>query len=80
MQTMIQQWGNSLAVRIPKAFAHQTRIKKGSAVALSVENGRMVMKPLRRRKYTLEELVSKITPKNRHPETDWGGPMGKEIW
>lgn len=77
---MIQQWGNSLAVRIPKAFAHQTRVKKGSAVTLSVENGRMVMKPLRRRKYTLEELVSKITPKNRHPETDWGRPMGKEIW
>jgi antitoxin MazE len=80
MQTMIQQWGNSLALRIPKAFAQQARVKKGSAVTLSVEKGRMVMKPLRRRKYTLEELVSKITPKNRHPETDWGKPMGKEIW
>jgi antitoxin MazE len=80
MQTMIQQWGNSLALRIPKAFAQQTRIKKGSSVALTVENGRMVMKPLRRRKYTLQELVSKITPQNRHPETDWGRPMGKEVW
>ena len=77
---MIQQWGNSLALRIPKAFAHQARVKKGSAVTLSVEKGRMVMKPLRHRKYTLEELVCKITPKNRHPETDWGKPMGKEIW
>ena len=80
MQTMIQQWGNSLALRIPKAFAHQARVKKGSAVTLSVEKGRMVMKPLHRRKYTLEELVSKITPKNRHSETDWGKPRGKEIW
>ena len=80
MQTLIQQWGNSLALRIPKAFAQQARVKKGSAVTLSVEKGRMVMKPLRRRKYTLEELVSKITPKNRHPETDWGKPVGKEIW
>jgi len=77
---MIQQWGNRLAVRIPKAFAQQTRVKKGRAVMLSVENGRMVMKPVRRRSYTLEELVSRITPKNRHPETDWGRPMGKEIW
>ena len=80
MQTMIQQWGNSLALRIPKAFAQQARVKKGTAVTLSVEKGRMVMKPLQRRKYTLEELVSKITSKNRHPETDWGKPMGKEIW
>jgi antitoxin MazE len=80
MQTTIQQWGNSLALRIPKAFAHQTSIKKGSAVSLSLENGRMVVKPLRPRKYSLKELVSKITPQNRHPETDWGKPMGKEVW
>lgn len=47
---------------------------------LTVESGRMVMKPVKRRKYTLQELVSKITPQNRHPETDWGKPMGKETW
>ena len=80
MKTVVQQWGNSLALRIPKAFAQQTSIKKGSPVSLSVKNGRMVMQPLHRKKYTLQELVSKITPKNRHPETDWGKPMGKEIW
>ena len=80
MKTVVQQWGNSLALRIPKAFAQQTSIRKGSAINLSVENGRMVMKPIRPRKYSLKELVSKITPQNRHPETDWGKPMGKEIW
>jgi antitoxin MazE len=80
MKTVVQQWGNSLALRIPKAFAQQTSIKKGSPVNLTVKDGRMVMQPLRRRKYTLQELVSKITPNNRHPETDWGKPMGKEIW
>jgi antitoxin MazE len=80
MKTVVRQWGNSLALRIPKAFAQQTSIKKGSAVTLMVENGAMVMKPLKRRKYTLHELVSKITPQNRHPETDWGRPMGKEVW
>jgi antitoxin component of MazEF toxin-antitoxin module len=30
-------------------------------------------------KYTLEELVDKITPENTHPETDWGPDVGKEI-
>ena len=34
-----------------------------------------------RRKYSLEELVAGITPKNRHGEIDWGRrPCGKEIW
>ena len=67
-------------MRIPKAFAQQTKVKKGSRVSLTLENGRVIMKPLRRRKYTLQELVSKITPKNRHPEMVWGPPQGKEIW
>ena len=80
MQSMIQQWGNSLALRIPKGFAQQMKVKKGSAVDFSVENGRMVVKPLRRQKYTIEELVSKITPKNRPSEIEWGKPIGKEIW
>jgi antitoxin MazE len=80
MKTVVQQWGNSLALRIPKAFAEQTRIKKGSPVSLTVKDGRMLVQPLRRRTYTLQELVSKITPENRHPETDWGRPMGKETW
>ena len=80
MKTVVQLWGNSLALRIPKSFAQQTSIKKGSSVSLTVKDGRMVMQPLKRRKYTLQELVSKITPQNRHPETDWGKPMGKEVW
>ena len=31
-----------------------------------------------RRRYELDELVSAITPKNRHRETNWGKPVGRE--
>lgn len=27
---------------------------------------------------TLEDLVSRITPENRHPEVDWGPDVGRE--
>ena len=80
MKTTVQQWGNSLALRIPKAFAEQTSIKKGTPITLTVQNGQMIMKPLKRSKYSLKQLVSKITPQNRHAETDWGRSMGKEVW
>jgi antitoxin MazE len=80
MKTTVQQWGNSLALRIPRAFAQQTSVRKGTSISLTVKNGRMVIEPLKRRKYSLKQLVSKITPQNRHPETDWGKPMGKEVW
>ncbi len=80
MQTMIQQWGNSLALRIPKAFARQTKVKKGSRVRLVVERGRMIVTPVTTGKITLKSLLAKVTPENIHPETDWGKPVGKEIW
>ena len=31
-------------------------------------------------KYELSDLVARITPKNRHRETDWGRPQGEESW
>jgi antitoxin component of MazEF toxin-antitoxin module len=30
--------------------------------------------------YTLEQLVRAITEENRHSETDWGPPVGNEVW
>jgi len=33
-----------------------------------------------RRKCELRQLVSRITTKNRHSETDWGPPAGQESW
>jgi antitoxin MazE len=80
MQTMIQQWGNSLALRIPKAFAQQTKVKKGSRVRFIVEKNRLVIEPVEKNKITLKSLLAGVTPENIHPETDWGKPMGKEIW
>jgi antitoxin component of MazEF toxin-antitoxin module len=32
------------------------------------------------RQYGLEELADRITPENRHTETDWGPPQGAERW
>lgn len=28
----------------------------------------------------LTEMIEQITPENRHPETDWGPPVGREVW
>jgi antitoxin MazE len=80
MQTMIQQWGNSLALRIPKAFAQQAKVKKGSCVRFTVEKNRLVIEPVEKNKITLKSLLAGVTPGNIHPETDWGKPRGKEIW
>jgi len=69
-----------MAVRIPKHIVQSARLREGDALSLSVgKDGTVLLRPTRR-KYRLEELVAGITPKNLHDETDWGGPVGKEIW
>lgn len=79
-ETTVSKWGNSLAVRIPLAIAKQASLGEGDSVALALDSdGGIVLRPTRRR-YELSELVARITPKNRHRETDWGQPQGEESW
>lgn len=80
MVAKVQKWGNSLGVRIPKALAEQVRVRPGADVDLSVQGDRLVIKPVAPRRYRLEDLVAKITPRNRHEEVDWGAPRGREAW
>jgi antitoxin MazE len=79
MITTIQRWGNSLAIRIPKAFAAQAEISENTEVEISVSGNRIVVVPARRM-WKLDELVKDITPSNTHREVDWGERTGKESW
>jgi len=79
-ETTVSKWGNSLAVRIPRGIAKQARISEGDCFALDLQrDGSIVLRSTRRR-YELSELVSRITPRNRHGETGWGPPAGEESW
>jgi antitoxin MazE len=80
MKTAVQQWGNSLAVRIPKAFANQARVRKGTPVRISLEKGRMILTPVNERTPSLKQLLARVTKENIHAETDWGFAQGKELW
>ena len=79
MTTQVAKWGNSLGLRLSKAVAQEAQIRDGDQVDVSVRNGAIVIRPSRRT-YSLDELVSKITPKNRHGESDWGTSSGREAW
>jgi antitoxin MazE len=82
MRTEFQKWGNSLALRVPSAFAKEIGAVEGQAVDMTIENGSLVVKVTtrKRRRYTLEQLIDSITEENRHGETNWGPPVGNEVW
>ena len=50
---------------------------EGCSVELSVEKGALLVRPLRRR-YTLDELLSRVTKSNIHGDVSGGAPMGRE--
>ncbi len=79
MRTRISKWGNSLAVRLPKPFADELGLGEGTEVELTLREGRLILVAASR-EYALEELVDGITVENRHQESDWGRPRGREGW
>lgn len=80
MKVQIQKWGNSLALRIPKAFAIESNVTRGSTVEVLMDNGNIVVKPVKEAKYTLEELLEDLTDDQLPGEIDTGPPIGREVW
>ncbi len=80
MQSKVQLWGNSLALRIPKYIANQIKIRNGSNVDVSLNEDKIIIKPIKDNQESLDSLLSKIKNDNIHKEKDFGEPVGSEIW
>ena len=76
----VAKWGNSLALRIPTAFAREIYVSEGVSVEMSVSNGALVVRPVEESHvYDLELLLSGITGDNLHGETSTGRSVGNEF-
>lgn len=80
MTTAVQKWGNSLALRIPRAYAAETNLAAGSEVELRVQSGSIVVQPVKRKRHKLNNLLRWVTTNNRHAATETGAAVGKEVW
>ena len=80
MTTIVQKWGNSLALRIPSALAKDIHLHQGSMVDVAIVEGEMVVKPQKRSKISLAQMLKGITKNNRHSEQNSDGPAGREIF
>ena len=78
------KWGNSLAVRIPKALADTIKVSDGKRAEIKVENGALVLRPIvkpaRKPVYSLDELLNGMTRDNVPEEIDWGPKRVNEAW
>jgi len=80
MKARIQKWGNSLALRIPKALAEEVHVRQNTQVEISLVDGKIVVEPIKTPEWTLEDLLEGITEENLHLEVESGPSVGNEIW
>lgn len=78
MLTKVHIWGDSLAVRIPKAFALDAGLEDDSAVEISLVDGQIIVRPVAAPGWSLEELLAGVTSDNIHHKIDSGEAVGNE--
>lgn len=82
MVTRVQRWGNSQGLRISKTLLEDADINVGDAVEVAVQDGALVVTPVRRvrGRLDLRDLVRRVPKAYRPGELDWGVPSGREVW
>ncbi len=80
MKTVVKKWGNSAAVRIPAAIMEAIPLELDAPVDVREEAGRIVIEPVRQKSYDIKALIKAITRENLHEASDFGVPVGKEVW
>lgn len=80
MESKVQKWGNSLAIRIPKPFAMEAKLEENSEVDVSLIKDTLIIKPVVKSKLSLKQLLKKVTKENLHDEIETGPAIGKEVW
>ncbi len=78
MYTTIQKWGNSQAVRLPRAILEMAEIHENDRVKIKVENGMIIINPVKKHK-TLEERLAGYKGDYQCSEWNTGKPLGKEV-
>jgi len=80
MLTTIQKWGNSRAVRIPKALAVEAGLELGTKVEIMSVDGELRIVPVEEEYYDLDELLASVPDDYEPEEWDVGPAVGKEVW
>jgi antitoxin MazE len=76
----IQQWGNSLAVRIPAAVARSAHFEVGQRVEVTTDEIGVTVKPVGARKLTLAEKLAMFDPAKHGGEVMVTGRIGTEAF
>lgn len=69
MQIVLRQVGGSVMLSLPQAFLKQLNLSAKSNVDVSLKNGKLIVTPIDKPKYTLDELLA---------QSDYSGSLNDE--
>ena len=83
METVIRKYGNSKGVIIPAALLKELDLDVNEKIDVKSENGRIVIEPVRKPEYSLNELLAQCEPEAMALDDEdkvWlnNPPVGKE--
>jgi antitoxin MazE len=79
MKAKVAKWGNSLALRLPKALVQAYEVKEGTDVELTEQADGILLKPVGQH-YDLDDLLKQVHPENCHDSLKTGESNGREAW
>lgn len=86
-KTEIKEWGNSLAIRIPKKIKDALGLHDGSQINISLEGNKVILESEKNSFFDLSKdmnllrITNKITTKNKHSGDEFDDyAIGKEVW
>lgn len=89
MYTVVQKWGNSHGIRLPKTLLEELNIRENDRVEITRQDNTISIKKAAVHPHkTLEERLTayygkplgEIKRLDDCPEVDWGKPEGDEAW
>ena len=82
MRSTIQKWGNSQAIRLPKAILETAQLGENDPVQIFAEQHKIIIKKFdnKTRHKTLAERLEGFEGEYIGEEWDTGAPVGREVW
>lgn len=81
--TNLRKVGGSVMLAVPPALLDLMKVGVGAKVDIAVENGRLIVEPRARPRYSLDELLAQCEATDDYPteDRDWldAKPVGKEL-
>lgn len=81
--TSLRKVGGSVMLAVPPALLDLLHLSAGAKVGIAVDNGRLVVEPQGRARYTLAELLAQCdaSAESSEEDRDWleSKPVGDEL-